>query len=648
MASILHAGLVLSFALLAFQLRSSRVGSEPTQDRQALLDFLSKTPHSNRLQWNASSSACSWVGVVCDAGRSAVVSLRLPAVGLLGNIPADTLGRLSQLRVLSLRSNRLTGPIPADFSRLGNLRNLFLQDNRFSGGFPAGLGNSTRLVRLDLSSNNFSGEIPAGVNNLSGLTRLYLQNNGFTGKIPSLNLSGLSDFNVSKNRLNGQIPSTLSKFPASSFAGNVDLCGGPLPPCKDNSSSPSPAPATSHSPSHKSSKKLSTAAIAGIIVGAVAGALLLLLIIFLCLRKKPQPKPATMSTTTAVAAPVRPGAEPGTSSSKDDLTGGSVGGERNKLVFLGAATGGGGYSFDLEHLLRASAEVLGKGSVGTSYKAVMEEGTTVVVKRLKDVAAEKGKFEEQMQVIGKLVNDNVLPVRAYYYSRDEKLLVSDYMPAGSLSALLHGSRGSGLTPLIWETRVRVALSAARGLAYLHGERVVHGNVKASNVLLKQDSLDHGVRISDYALNSLFSNPSNPNNRASGYRAPEAVETGKVTAESDVYSFGVLVLELLTGKSPTHTSLSEEGVDLPRWVQSVVREEWTAEVFDVELMRHQNVEQEMVELLQIAMACVSVVPAQRPNMPKVVRSIEMIQKRESDDGTHPSSDDPSRGSGGVTP
>ncbi|VFQ78746.1 unnamed protein product [Cuscuta campestris] len=649
MASVIHAGLVLAFALLAFQLSSSRVGSEPTQDRQALLDFLSKTPHSNRLQWNASSSACSWVGVVCDAGRSSVVSLRLPAVGLLGNIPADTLGRLSQLRVLSLRSNRLTGPIPADFSRLVNLRNLFLQDNRFSGGFPAGLANSTRLIRLDLSSNNFSGEIPAGVNNLSGLNRLYLQNNGFTGKIPSLNLPGLSDFNVSKNRLNGQIPSTLSKFPASSFAGNVNLCGRPLPPCKDNSSPPAPvpAPATSHSPSHKSSKKLSTAAIAGIIAGAVAGLLLLLLIIFLCLRKKTQPKASNMTETTAIAAPVRQGAEAGTSSSKDDLTGGSVGGERNKLVFLGAGAGGGGYSFDLEHLLRASAEVLGKGSVGTSYKAVMEEGTTVVVKRLKDVAAEKGKFDEQMQVIGKLVNENVLPVRAYYYSRDEKLLVSDYMPAGSLSALLHGSRGSGLAPLVWESRVRIALSAARGIAYLHGERVVHGNVKASNVLLKQDSLD-GVRISDYALNSLFSTGSTPANRASGYRAPEAVETGKVTAESDVYSFGVLLLELLTGKSPSHASLSEEGVDLPRWVQSVVREEWTAEVFDVELIKQQNVEQEMVELLQIAMACVPVAPAQRPKMSEVVQSIEKIHKRESDHGTHPSSDDPSRGSGGVTP
>lgn len=128
----------------------------------------------------------------------------------------------------------------------------------------------------------------------------------------------------------------------------------------------------------------------------------------------------------------------GASSSKEEATGTSSGmggeAERNKLVF----TEGGVYSFDLEDLLRASAEVLGKGSVGTSYKAVLEEGTTVVVKRLKDVMASKKEFETQMEIVGKIKHPNVIPLRAYYYSKDEKLLVFDFMPTGSLSALLHG------------------------------------------------------------------------------------------------------------------------------------------------------------------------------------------------------------------
>nr|GLL45204.1 probable inactive receptor kinase At2g26730 [Ipomoea trifida] len=585
--------------------------SEPVGDKQALLAFLSKTPHNNRLKWNASAPACSWVGVECDANRSFVFALRLPAVGLMGDIPADTLGRLSQLRVLSLRSNRLTGSLPRDFSNLVHLRSLYIQDNRFSGEFPASLAESTRLVRLDLSSNNFTGAIPFTVNNFTNLTRLYLQNNGFTGKLPAINLPELSDLDVSNNRLDGEIPNTLSKFPASAFAGNIDLCGGPLPPCNQNSSSPTPSPSPSlhakNTPPHKNSKKLSTAAIVGIVIGSVIAFLLLLLILFLCLSKKTEQAPNTAKPpSTANAAPAKPAAEAGTSSSKDDVTGASAGGERNKLVFFP----GGGYSFDLEDLLRASAEVLGKGSVGTSYKAVLEEGTTVVVKRLKDVTVNRKEFEDQLEVLGKVKNENVLPLRAFYYSRDEKLLVFDYMPAGSLSALLHGE-------------------------------VVHGNIKASNILLKQDNYD--ACVSDYGLNPLFSASAPANHRVAGYRAPEVVETRKATYKSDVYSFGVLILELLTGKAPNQASLGEEGIDLPRWVQSVVREEWTAEVFDVELMRFHNVEEEMVQLLQIGMACVATVPDQRPQMTNVVRMIEEIHRSETDDGIRQSSDDPSKGS-----
>ncbi|XP_002529343.2 probable inactive receptor kinase At2g26730 [Ricinus communis] len=634
---------LLTFLLLL--LSHGRVNSEPVQDKQALLAFLSQVPHANRLQWNQSDSACNWVGIVCDANLSSVYELRLPGVDLVGPIPSNTLGQLSQLRVLSLRSNRLSGQIPSDFSNLTLLRSLYLQNNEFSGEFPPSLVGLTRLARLDLSSNNFTGSIPFGVNNLTHLTRLYLQNNNFSGTLPSINLSSLNDFDVSNNSLNGSIPSDLTRFPAASFVGNVNLCGGPLPPCSPFFPSPSPAPSENTSPpslNHKKSKKLSTVAIVLISIGAAIIAFILLLLLVLCLRRRKrhqppkQPKPAAVSTA-ARAVPV----EAGTSSSKDDITGGSTEAERNKLVFFE----GGIYSFDLEDLLRASAEVLGKGSVGTSYKAVLEEGTTVVVKRLKDVVVSKREFEMQMENLGKIKHDNVVPLRAFYYSKDEKLLVYDFMAAGSLSALLHGSRGSGRTPLDWDNRMRIAMSAARGLAHLHVVgKVVHGNIKSSNILLRPDQ---DAAISDFALNPLFGTATPPS-RVAGYRAPEVVETRKVTFKSDVYSFGVLLLELLTGKAPNQASLGEEGIDLPRWVQSVVREEWTAEVFDVELMRYHNIEEEMVQLLQIAMACVSTVPDQRPAMQEVVRMIEDINRGETDDGLRQSSDDPSKGSDGHTP
>ncbi|KAK9101855.1 hypothetical protein Sjap_019109 [Stephania japonica] len=626
------------------------VVSEPLQDKQALLDFLSKIPHENRVQWNSSVSVCSWVGVECDANNSFVYSLRLPGVGLVGEIPPNTLSRLSQLRVLSLRSNRLSGQIPQDLSQLKLIRNLYLQNNDFSGVLPTSITELPRLTRLDVSNNKLSGNVPFLLNNLTHLTGLFLEKNNFSGSLPNLHIATLQNFNVSYNNLNGSIPETLGKlFSADSFRGNLDLCGYPLPSC-NNSFFPTPTPAPStiisppESPFKESHKKLSKPAIIAISVAcSLILLVLLLLILFLCLHRRKSagpakpPKPVIPRGSAATAGV----GDTGTSSSKDDIGAGSAEAERNKLVFLDAGI----YSFDLEDLLRASAEVLGKGSVGTSYKAVLEEGTTVVVKRLKDVVVTKREFEVQMEGLGKVKHENIVPLRAFYYSKDEKLLVYDFMPAGSLSALLHGSRGSGRTPLDWDNRMKIALSAARGLAHLHvAGKVVHGNIKASNILLRTDL---EACVSDFGLNPLFGT-STPPNRVAGYRAPEVMETRKSTFKSDVYSFGVLLLELLTGKAPNQASLGEEGIDLPRWVQSVVREEWTAEVFDVELMRFQNIEEEMVQLLQIAMACVSTVPDQRPGIQEVVRMIEDMNRAETDDGLRQSSDDPSKGSDGQTP
>lgn len=185
-----------------------------------------------------------------------------------------------------------------------------------------------------------------------------------------------------------------------------------------------------------------------------------------------------------------------------------------------------------------------------------------------------------------------------------------------------GNRGPGRTPLDWTTRVKLAAGAARGIAFIHNsDKLTHGNIKSTNVLV--DVVGNAC-VSDFGLSSIFAGPTS--SRSNGYRAPEASSDGrKQTQLSDVYSFGVLLMEILTGKCP---SFEVDGgcataVELPRWVRSVVREEWTAEVFDLELMRYKDIEEEMVALLQIAMACTATVPDQRPRMSHVSKMIEEL-------------------------
>ncbi|CAA7400202.1 unnamed protein product [Spirodela intermedia] len=603
-----------------------------SNDTDALTAFRLSTDAHGILASNWSSpDACSgrWRGVTCSPGLGRVISLSLPAFDLRG--PLDPLALLDQLRILDLRGNRLNGSLAPAFL-LPNLRLLYLSRNDFSGNIPAaGLARLPRLIRLDLSDNSLTGPIPSAVAlaHIPGLRTLRLQDNLLIGGIPDVAaaIPSLKDFNVSNNQLSGKVPDAVqAKFGNVSFAGNAGLCGSraPLLLCSSTgrvggTMSPPPPSVPPIVPSTLTSEFGSLSAGSG---GNTSGT-----------------EPGKRGGD-GWAQKMCPLAIVGIANNGEKGDGGMIHRDSNNTYNPDAAAEVHGSSslvffdkrrgFELEDLLRASAEMLGKGSLGTVYRAVLESGYAVAVKRLKDAnPCSRIEFERYMKVVGGLRHPNLVRLRAYYYAAQEKLLVYDYQPNGSLFSLLHGNRGRPQrVPLDWTARIALVMGASRGLAFIHEQyssaRIPHGNLKSSNILLDKNG---SPCLSDFGL-ALLLNPADATARLGGYRAPEQTETRTLSQEADVYGFGVVLLEVLTGRVPSQCGGDDGGgtvgIDLPEWVRSVVREEWTAEVFDAELMRYKNIEEDMVAMLQVAMACVGPRPEERPRMCEVVKMIEDIR------------------------
>ncbi|XP_002994180.2 probable inactive receptor kinase At2g26730 [Selaginella moellendorffii] len=601
------------------------------QDLSALVAFRNATDPSNLLGWSTQRDPCSWQGITCINAtigssngsvseiRERVFKINLPGVGISGAVPAGVLGSLDELMVLSLRSNLLSGPLPGDLIKCRKLRSLVLQRNRFTGPITWDFQSWPRLVRVDLSYNTLNGSLPQSLEGLPRIKIFLVQNNSFTGKIPAIQRgSSIVDFSVANNSLSGQIPQTLAQLPPQDFSGNLDLCGRPLGFVCSAPASPEPTPSRPAAPTQtKPGRRLSLGAILALVIGDVAFLAVLTTLFMLCYWHKQHKR----EISAASARSPKPKAEV---SSSDDFTrefsssDKSAEAQAGQLVFLKTSKN----NFSLEDLLRASAEMMGQGSLGTSYRAVLEDGQMVAVKRIKGVELGSKEFEKRMAVFGEIEHQNLHVPRAYYFSKTEKLVVTEFIPMGSLAAQLHGGETQQSISLDWSMRLRIALGAARGIACLHeslGGQVVHGDIKSSNILLSR-SME--ARVADYGIAQMLGPGSESALGPVGYRAPELSATRKLTQQSDVYAFGVVLLEILTGKAPWRSNHSGEMLDLPRWVQSVVREEWTEEVFDQGILRFS--EEEMVEMLQIALVCVATLPGDRPKMRNVVKMIEDVR------------------------
>ncbi|KAE8723948.1 leucine-rich repeat receptor-like protein kinase IMK2 [Hibiscus syriacus] len=557
----------------------------------------------------------TWVGTGTKPYQLQVLSLDYNF--LTGTIPVS-LSKLSLLQQVSLSHNQISGTIPDQIGTLSKLQLLDLSNNSINGSFPFSFSNLSSLVSLNLGDNRLSGKIPSSIGNMSGINQLDLSRNKFSGEIPDslAGLTNLSDFSVSDNNLSGAVPSLLAKkFNSSSFVGNLELCG-----YSTSTMCPSPAPSTlSPAPAevpkhHRHHRKLSIKDFILIAVGGLLAILLILCLILLCCLLK---KKASLKQKSGNMGAVMGKTEKGVPAAGTEVeAGGEMGG---KIVHFD-----GPFVFTADDLLCATAEIMGKSTYGTAYKATLEDGNEVSVKRLREKTT-KGlrEFETEAAALGKIRHPNLLALRAYYLGpKGEKLLVFDYMPKGSLASFLH-ARGPEIV-IDWPTRMKIAIGVTRGLNHLHTqENMIHGNLTSSNILLDEQNNAH---IADFGLSRLMTAAASTNVIATagtlGYRAPELSKLKNASTKTDVYSLGVIILELLTGKSPGEPM---NGMDLPQWVASIVKEEWTNEVFDLELMRDTpTINDELLNTLKLALHCVDPSPAARPEAQQVLQQLEEIK------------------------
>ncbi|KAL8148655.1 pollen receptor-like kinase 1 [Apium graveolens] len=604
--------------------------SDISSESAILLNFKDSLSNNTALfSWNDTKPPCptgNWAGVHCV--DNSVRALRLQRIGLKGNLKVEMLKDLRGLRTISIMGNELEGEIP-DFTVLSALKYLYMSDNKFSGGIKIdAFHGMISLKKLHAASNQFSGPIPGSLALLPKLKELKLENNRFSGEIPNFQQQNLTSFNVSNNQLSGRIPDKLIKLDRSSFAGNKKLCGGAMGICMP---------------------KVSDVTVVGVMVALVAAVAIAAALVILHRRRRqasqqreivltmpPEQAKLMASGGAANLDKLEYGGSSHVGRSGHRRKGSSLSSRKKsnvhsstRLIFLRDDRP----SFDLTDLLSASAEILGSGVFGSTYKAAMNNGSSsvmVVKKYAKMNDVTRDEFHEHVRMLGKLKHPNVLPIVAYYYRKEEKLLVSDYCANVSLAVHLHG----GGNKLDWGKRFRIVKGVARGLLYLYTELpsliAPHGHLKSANVVLNEA---WEPLLNDYALSRLV-NQEDAQELMIMYKSPEYRAQGRVSKKADVWSLGILILEILSGRFPANIIQQGKGVidgDLAAWVEIQVKENenWKDKVFDKNIMMNIKAggeeEQEMHKLLKIGLACSEMDVEKRLDIREAVERIENVRE-----------------------
>lgn len=601
--------------------------------------------------------------------------------GIPSNLPIT-------LKSFSLSDNQITGNVPYTLSTLGQLTDLSLNNNQLTGSIPDAFEQLTELINMDISGNSLVGQLPSSMGNLSSLTMLHLQNNQLSGMLDVLQDLPLIDLNIENNLFSGPIPPKLMTIPNFRSAGNpYNTTIIPSPPSPSPLLSPLEAPSPWSAPSvnvngpsasrlpdsggktkHNTTNNITWIPIVGLFVVVVL-ALGACFFLFRCCKIKFSEKIAKnqdMEKHGVMTENLKPDKssqkhlyqvekvpKDTTFREKDqsiDMTGldrslststtpfplvspekipadpifTALSSRENASKSLGSAN-----FFTVASLQQytnsfSQENLIGKGTLGTVYRALLPDGKVLAVKKLEQSASENlsdSEFIELVTSISKLQHPNIVILVGYCLEHGQRLLVYNYCHHGTLNEALHLD-DEIKRKLSWNTRMILALQAAQALEYLHEvcqPPVVHRNFKSTNVLLNDDL---SVRVSDCGLAPLLSSDHMTQLQGYGYGAPE-LETGSYSQQSDVYSFGVVMLELLTGRKSYDRFRPRGSQYLARWA--------LPHLYDIDALSRMvepslkgaYPSKSLSRLADIITLCIQPEPEFRPPMSEIVQKLSHL-------------------------
>lgn len=535
-------------------------------------------PDGNLNSWNLKNTTvgavCRFTGVNCwNENENRIISLVLSTMNLGGKV-TEPIQYCASLTTLDLSGNRFSGPIPSQICTW----------------LPF-------LVTLDLSGNDYSGSIPADLAKCTFLNKLSLADNKLTGNIPLefSSLGRLKTLSVANNQLSGRIPAAFDSQDSFYFEGN-SLCGGPLGKCGGLS------------------KKNLAIIIAAGVFGAAASMLLAFgawYWFFTKAGKRKRGYGVGREDSDSWADKLRAHKLTQVMLFQKPLV-------KVKLADLLIATNG-----------FKTGNVINSTRLGTTYNAVLRDGSALAIKRLNACKLSEKHFRDEMYRLGQLRHPNLVPLLGFCVVEEEKLLVYKHLSNGTLFSFMNGHASE----LDWPTRFRIGLGAARGLAWLHHgchPPILHQNI-CSNVIFLDEDFD--ARIMDFGLARLMTSDARESSFVNGelgefgYIAPEYSSTMVPSLKGDAYSFGVVLLELATGQKPLEVTAGEEGFkgNLVDWVNQLSVSGRIKDAIDQNI-RGKGHDEEIVQFLKVA--CNSVVsrPNDRWSMYQVYEALKSMAEK----------------------